>query len=246
MNDERSQILSLLASLPQSIRAEAENALESKNGVARMKVFFEAVAVLANSHNLIPGTSPTERRASFDALVRHAECLWDDAALLLTHGSYPTSLFLAIVALEELGKVSVGKIQAVTGVPSTAVIQGVGGARSKLRSHTKKQIFAAAAGAVINTRLDRLVGIERVIAFIERAESGALESARQDCLYYDVRDGSQVLPYETITRKEAEEAVVISGELLAEVGSIEPGEWERLLAKVEAFEGAHTWLGKIP
>lgn len=30
--------------------------------------------------------------------------------------------------------------------------------------------------------------------------------------------------------------LTIAGELLAEVGAIDPGEWERLLRKIETFE----------
>jgi AbiV family abortive infection protein len=245
MDLQKSQILALVDSLPDDIRSDADRAFETKKVQARMLPFFKAVAELASSHVLLPAADPHERLAGFYKLVSHAERLWADAVALFVAGSYPTALFLAIVALEELGKVAIAKIQAVLGTPMSATVQGVGKSRSLLRSHPKKHLLALAAGAVVNSRLDRLVGMDRVVGFIEKAELGGLERLRQDCLYYDLEDGRQHLPYDEVTRTETEFALVLVGELLAEVGSIETHEWKRLLAKVEAFEKRHTWLGTL-
>ena len=43
--------------------------------------------------------------------MRHAEFLWDDAVRLLRHESYASSVFFAIVALEEIGKLSIARFQ---------------------------------------------------------------------------------------------------------------------------------------
>ena len=67
---------------------------------ARMLPFFEAVAELASSYVLLPGSALHERQAAFTKLVTHAERLWDDAVSLFTRGSNHTALFLAIVTLE--------------------------------------------------------------------------------------------------------------------------------------------------
>ena len=244
MNDQTSQVLALLDSLPEEIRLNAARRFEAKRMEARMLPFFEAVAELASSYVLLPGSALHERQAAFTKLVTHAERLWDDAVSLFTRGSNHTALFLAIVTLEELGKVAIAKVQAVLKTPGAVTVMGVGRNRSPLRSHRKKHILAVAAGAVVNSRLDRLVGMDRVVNFIEQAESGDLERQRQDCLYYDIQNGRQHLPYDEVTRAEAELALVVVGELLAEVGSNDASEWERLLVKVETFEQRHTWLAR--
>ena len=72
------------------------------------------------------------------------------------------------------------------------------------------------------------------------AESGKLERRRQDCLYYDLADGHQHLPYLSVKAEEAEWFIVIVGELLAEVASLAGPDHERLLEKITIFEVAHT------
>lgn len=238
------EITALLEALPEDIRREAERQYAVKRVEERMLPFFQAVAELANLYQLIPpSTDPEARYAAFRRLVNHVQRLWEDAAQLFASGSYSSALFLGIVAIEELGKVAVAKVQAVLGVPGLSAIPGVGGGRAPLRSHARKHLLAASAGAVINSRLDRLIGVERVLGFLERTENGTLERQRQDCLYYDIRDGQQYLPSEVIAKEEAELVLVIAGELLAEVGSITAEELGGLLAKVTAFETEHTSVG---
>jgi AbiV family abortive infection protein len=235
MDEIMRRVLALVEALPAEMRAQAEQTYRAKSAQARLLPFFETVAELANEYQVIPTGDAPHRHESFRRLVSHLEHLWDDAVTLFSRGSYPTALFLGVVVIEELGKVAIAKVQAVIGV-STAAVVGVGKRGAPLRSHPRKHVLAAGAGAVVNSRLDRIVGIDRVIAFIERAESGALERQRQDCLYYDVDDDGQHLPYDETTRDEAQLVLTIAGELLAEVGAIEPNEWERLLRKIEKFE----------
>jgi hypothetical protein len=75
-----------------------------------------------------------------------------------------------------------------------------------------------------------------VIAFLDDVESGKIEPLRQSCLYSDVVSGQLPLPSEQVRREQARFYVVLSGEVLAEVGDFEPSEWERLIAKIQEFE----------
>jgi AbiV family abortive infection protein len=235
MDEIMRRVLALMEALPAEMRTQAERTYRAKSAQARMLPFFKTVAELANEYQVIPPGDEGHRHEAFRLLVSHVEHLWDDAVSLFSRGSYPTAFFLGVVVVEELGKVAIAKVQAVLGVPSAAIV-GVGKRGAPLRSHPQKHVLAAGAGAVVNSRLDRIVGIDNVIDFIERAESGALERQRQDCLYYDVDDDGQHLPYKETTREEAQLVLTIAGELLAEVGAMDPDEWERLLRKIERFE----------
>jgi AbiV family abortive infection protein len=240
-------VRALLEALPSEIQAEAQRKFTEKQMERRMLPFFTTVAELASSCQLIPlSNDPAILDQAFNALVSHVERVWDDAITLLQKGSYPAALFFAIVAIEELGKVAVAKIQRVLGVPIAASVAGIGSRRSPLRSHPKKHFLAAAAGAVVNSRLDRVIGIGQVLRFIEMAEKGELERLRQECLYYDLREHHQHLPYEAVSRQEAELMVIICGELLAEVCSVTPEEWEKYLAKVDEFERNLQGKGTFP
>ena len=112
-----------------------------------------------------------------------------------------------------------------------------------LQRHFFRLLLAAGAGALVNARCDRIVGMSSVIAFLDGAESGQIERLRQSCLYSDVQAGKLLLPPEQIQKEQATFFVVLSGEVLAEVAGFEPGEWERLIAKVEDFE-KQNWTRK--
>ena len=102
--------------------------------------------------------------------------------------------------------------------------------------HRKKHVLAAGAGAIINARLDRMLGMDNVIGFLGDVESGRIEQLRQRCLYVENTGGSIHIPERAISRQQAQFYAVLSGELLAEILGFEPNEFERLLERVEQFE----------
>jgi hypothetical protein len=91
-------------------------------------------------------------------------------------------------------------------------------------------------GAVINARLDRILGAKQIKQVLEDAESGQLERLRQSCLYVDVIDGKTLLPEDIITEAQVRFLTVLAGEMWVEILGHFPWEFEEMLAKVIAYE----------
>jgi hypothetical protein len=91
------------------------------------------------------------------------------------------------------------------------------------------------AGALLNARLDRLFGVDYIVAFLRAAESGSLEKLRQSLLYLD-QSGARLHTPANYSKHEAGRRVALAGELLAEVGGVEPPTWQRLLEAVQELE----------
>ncbi len=92
------------------------------------------------------------------------------------------------------------------------------------------------SGAVVNTRLDRVLGSKPIKQVLQYAESGKLETLRQSCLYIDLRVGHPIRPDDVITQDTAKFFAVLAGELWAEIIGHFPWEFEAMLEKVIAFE----------
>jgi hypothetical protein len=100
--------------------------------------------------------------------------------------------------------------------------------------HSKKHFMAACQGALVNSRLDRLLGIPALKDYLARAESGDLEKFRQGCLYTGVGTGD--FPSEGVTREDAQSLCVFAGEVMADVLGNFPWEWKRMSSDVAEFE----------
>jgi AbiV family abortive infection protein len=109
--------------------------------------------------------------------------------------------------------------------------------KNPLAVHKKKHFVAACAGALVNSRMDRILGMERVKEFLAICDKGLLEQLRQSCLYSDIGPaGNMLLPNEKIDKAQSLFYVSLAGEILAEVGGVEPITWDKLLEKVSKFE----------
>lgn len=224
--------------IPPDIVAEADLAAREKNQIKLMLPFIHALTELVNTQAVLPPNSdPAARKAALYKLCNHAKGLIEDAVVLFKVGRFATSQFLAITAIEEVGKISVAKIQAITNVCPPAVMsrKTKKGDKSLFR-HPDKHYLAACAGAVINSRLDRILGRDRIIEFLKVAESKALELVRQNALYYQLQGINQHLPIEAVSESLAREYLVIAAELLVEVGFCDPVDWEEMLKWAEGIE----------
>jgi hypothetical protein len=96
--------------------------------------------------------------------------------------------------------------------------------------------MAVAAGAVVNARLDRILGLKAVRKLLQDVESGKLEHLRQSCLYIDVVDGRVVKPEDVVDVSTARFFVILAGELWAETLGHFPWEFQRMIEKVTGFE----------
>lgn len=217
--------------------------LIAKNQSVRFEKYVEVQnELLATGKSLVVAESYEAAYERFKRIVAHAEGLWEDACHLFTRGRYPTALAMSITCVEEIGKIGVARFQ--LALDENARQKGrspklplrVKHRARPFYSHTQKLLLAAGAGALVNARLDRILGLAPGIDFLDRVERNEIEIQRQSCLYADANEEHLLLPAEQIGREAAEFYVVLAGELLAEVGGFEPEEFEILLEKAQAFE----------
>ncbi len=209
-------------------------AIKSKDGARRVaKLNVLHAEAYREGAPLIIASTFTEALDQYLALIAHVERLWDDACKLYQEGHYPLSTFVSILTLEEMGKL--GRIwtdllawdRSISPNPTLGLIG---------RDHRKKHFMAVMAGAVVNARLDRILGLEMVRKLLQDVESGKLEQLRQSCLYIDVLDGWVVKPEDVVDASTALFFAVLAGELWAETLGHFPWEFQRMIDKVTAFE----------
>ncbi|MEE8365685.1 MAG: AbiV family abortive infection protein [Gammaproteobacteria bacterium] len=218
---------------------ELNEALTKKKSGERLKQYLNIMNdALFSTEPLFKTDCLEQDYKEFWYLMRHAEYLWDDAVRLLRQESYASSVFFAIVCLEEIGKLSIARRQ--IDVNEDERLDGPASVkppkRSPLYSHPKKHQLAAFSGFAVNSRADRVLGLNNIITLLELAESGKLEDIRQNCIYSRTKKGAIVLPLTSRKKNDAAFFCSVAGELLAEIGGLEPHEFERLLARVVEFE----------
>jgi AbiV family abortive infection protein len=221
---------------------EVEETITQKNALNRFKRYSgELSAFLSSGFQVVAGPTQEEMAQQLLQIIKHAEGLWNDATLLFSRKKYATACFLSIVCIEECAKINFGRFQTQFSFvyPKTSAANLP--RKSALTSHEMKHFLAACAGALVNARMDRVLGIKRVNSFISDCEKGKLEKLRQSCLYADINQSRStvLLPNEQITKEQALFYTCLAGELLAEVAGIHYSIWERLLHKVDKFEEKH-------
>lgn len=166
----------------------------------------------------------------------HTESCWRQACDCFREERYPFSAFFSILTLEETGKLSFLWHELLAFQTRGIGTDNTQRRKDPLYHHTKKHVLAACQGASVNSRLDRLVGLDRVKGVIDDAASGALEKVRQRCLYCDFGPEGPSIPSEKLDRDTALSLAVISGEVMADVLGNFPWEWERMMESVKEFE----------
>jgi AbiV family abortive infection protein len=226
-----------------SIFEEIQEKLVAKNQIERLKQCIDIqYALLELGKSLVSASEIESAYTEYRRVVSHAEALWEDACALYLRERFATALALSITCLEEIGKISVARLRLIFQSAVPRVLQMFPNASTEERrgnpfySHSQKVLLAAGAGALVNSRLDRILGMPAVIAFLDDVERGKIEPLRQSCLYSDVISGQLHIPSEQVGSEQARFYVVLSGEVLAEVAGLEPSEWARLIAKVQEFE----------
>ena len=181
---------------------------------------------------LTPEVRETIRLARQKTIV-NAWQLLQTAVGLLENNQYATACFLAMTAIEELGKLFI--LQLVQG----DVIRGLselgfeadlpeefdaGKLDRFLRNHLDKAVQAAAASLHINSGADRRHGVDpqsnmtRTSGVALLARSGRWMILRNNCLYTDINFASRatISPAELISREHAYYFICMGFEVLAE------------------------------
>jgi AbiV family abortive infection protein len=215
-----------LQSIQVGVRSKDGHRLFAKRDAIHTEMF-------ADGPSLLTGATFEDCLAQYRTLIDHVERLWGDACELYQRERFPLCTFISILTLEEIGKLGrlwwdlLGHDHPRSATKSSP--RGLG-------DHRKKQFTAVVSGAVINARLDRILGIKRIKQLLEDVESGKLEKLRQACLYVGAIDGRVVTPAEVIDRETAKFFIVLSGELCAEILGHFPWDFERMIKRVTDFE----------
>ena len=141
----------------------------------------------------------------FNKCVDHIVGLLNDAALLYRSGSYATSAFMSITAIEESGKSEMGLF----------IRQGAGKRVKKdpLHDHKKKEKIAVLHTVAMGQRLVVALGKERIEELYNLTYSGGLKRLREDALYWDIKNGRMELPREVVDKAFARDLLLFSIEV---------------------------------
>jgi AbiV family abortive infection protein len=112
----------------------------------------------------------------FDVAIDHVLGLLDDAALLFERGSFGTATFVAITALEEIGKAHVSLFRRDKPEPSPR-------SRDPLRDHKAKHRMAVQPTVFMTDRIIRELGRERADALQDEAQTTGFTALREAALY---------------------------------------------------------------
>lgn len=166
----------------------------------------------------------------FNAACDHIVVLLTDAVTLFDCGSYATSAFLAITALEETAKAHVGLYRRDKQEKSKG--------RDPFRDHPAKHSMASLPTVYMGERLVDALGAEACKRLEAEAAIG-LATTREACLYTERNAGVFTTPAQSITMARARELLLLAIEAAddALVGytnhSYKSGEvFEQLFARV--------------
>lgn len=186
-----------------------------------------------NGLKLLHGDSFEDKFSQYKKITSYIENLWMNACKTYRDKNYPLCIFLSILTLEEIGKIHgifwellPGELRQVSNEHSN----------KKVYSHATKHFTAVISGALINSRLDRILGFENIKKLLQDAESGELEKIRQSCLYLKPTQMETIMPSEVFSQNDAKFYVVLAGEILTERLGHFPWEFDRLRSLVSDFE----------
>ncbi|MBX5111942.1 AbiV family abortive infection protein [Rhizobium lentis] len=207
--------------------------LGRRDGARRMIRLNEITSeAFRTNRSLLTGENFDECLDQYKRLLEHVEKTWSGACGLFLNGNHPLAAFTAILVIEEVGKLSRLKDDL---MHYDSAIERPNG-EPVMRDHRKKHFIGVMSGAVINSRLDRILGKGVIRKILNQAENNELERIRQNCLYIDIVNGRAVSPHEVVDVDLARTLCILAGELMAETLGFFPWEFERMIAEVSKFE----------
>ncbi|TIP24726.1 MAG: AbiV family abortive infection protein [Mesorhizobium sp.] len=212
---------------------DIDKELWRKDGARRFpKLLAERTNAISTQPSLLRGITFPQRLEQYKALIAYVEKLWADACELFLRGNFPMAAFISILVIEEVGKLTrLAEELIYLDAPLP-----IAGEPAVEKNHRRKHFVSVMSGALINARLERILGKNTVRRVLHEAESDELEKTRQRCLYIDMENGRAVTPAERITAVRAQQLTVLAGELMAEILGHFPWEFERMMENVVAYE----------
>jgi AbiV family abortive infection protein len=152
--------------------------------------------------------SESGRIEEFNRGCSHVAGLLRDSQRLYSAGSFATSLFLSITALEETAKLEIAVFRSDGNTPPVKNRRD-----DLLFSHKLKHAIALQEVITIGSRLPAAIGAERLRELIDMSESGKLVELRELALYTDNLDGHFVCPSERIDKQLSRDVLLIALEV---------------------------------
>jgi len=226
----------------EAFMVEATKNILAKDQVRRFRVSMFILDQLLKEGKILIGEETDQQLKNWELCVNSVFELWEAASCLWRLGKFATATSLAISAIEETGKLAVERMR-LLGIGSLTYTEEErlelseewSLRRKPFLDHLTKSAMASMSGALVNSRLDRIVGLDFVVEFLVQAEEGRLESLRQECLYLDRKDGSLLIPQNRVSKDESAKFVALAGEILVEILP-HPADWENRLEQVKEFE----------
>jgi len=95
-----------------SVFEEIQEKLVAKNQGERLKRCIDIQYDLLNAgKSLVSAPQIENAHAQYKRVLSHAEALWEDVCALYLRERFATALALSITCLEEIGKISVARLQ---------------------------------------------------------------------------------------------------------------------------------------
>ena len=138
----------------------------------------------------------------FNKTVKHIVGLINDASILYLAGSYPSSVFLGITALEEVAKAHYG-------------LHTDGDHAQKKRNnifldHKAKHSIAAASTIASGSRLADAIGKDQQRRLMNLAQNAGLKKIRESAIYFQRENDVIVVPEEKIDKLFARSLVLFA------------------------------------
>jgi AbiV family abortive infection protein len=188
--------------------------------------FFSAVQAAIDFGGPGYGEDPV---LGFNTASQHVLVLLEDAVDAFARGSYGTSVFLAITALEETAKAEILAFR----------IQQPAGTQKKwgdpLRSHMKKHAMAVRPTTFMG-RLPKILGAETCERLQQEATDGSINRLRETAIYMSCSaDGMISTPALAVDRTRAREILLLALESADDILVGSTNDSYRLGEAVEAF-----------
>lgn len=172
---------------------------KSDDSIERGAVLVELVQRAINHGARVGGVSASE---IFDTAAEHVAVLLGDAVDAFRRGSFGTSIFLALTAIEETAKAEIVTFR--MNRPD-----GPTHGRDPLHDHGQKHRLAVRETTFMG-RLPNVLGPEVCARLARQAESGGFTKLRESSLYVNFDEQGVHVPEATMTRSQAREILLLA------------------------------------
>lgn len=144
------------------------------------------------------------KKSDFNRACDHILILLEDSLNCFERGSWGTSVFLSLTAIEEVAKASIGIYR------RSGKLQEVKRSKDKLFDHLEKHRMAVLPTVFMSKRLEDALGKERCAELLNEAAHGQFRNLRESAIYFTNTSGQFVTPANVINRERARELLLLA------------------------------------